>query len=141
MATHASDSFAFEYLESFALLVSSHRGVEVAEADWDAFLRQVSALAENDNVRVIGFNNGLRMSAEQTRRLREATKGSKHRVALLSPDGMSGFMMAVFRLFNRHVRGFRLDEIDAAFEHLGIRAEERDGVESAIARVRSRLHA
>lgn len=140
MAGYASDSLAFEYLEGVGVLVSYQSQIALTTADWKAYIATVTAvIASNPQLRVLRYNAGRhRLSTEQQRLLRAAAQGTTHRVALVTPDGMSGFMVSVFALLNPNVRSFAESDFASALEYLMLKGAERNRVESSFERLRLR---
>lgn len=143
MAGYASDSFAFEYLEPSGVLVACQSHAALSTADWEAYLQQVVAsVAQRRDLRVLRYSAGnQRLSEAQQQRLREAASGTTHRVALVTPHGMSGFMVSVFALLNPNVRSFTESDFASALEYLALSRPERARVEVAFERLRLRTRA
>jgi hypothetical protein len=96
------------------------------DEEWDETLRLLTlSPAELDRIKVLVVTDGGGPTPEQRKRLSRATGGKPLHAAVVSESVKVRFIVSSVALFMSKVQSFRVDEIDAAFNHLGLSVQER----------------
>lgn len=129
-------NLAFELVKEAGIFVLYQGAGSPDQADWDRFVQQVRDY--DGDMRCLVFTEGWHPSRAQGMQIRNATRGKRPSVAIVSPSTAIPFVVSVFTLVNRRMRFFNADELERAFEHLRFEPKERAIVSEILARLRAR---
>lgn len=111
------------FARSGRVWVMVHGARDVADADWDAYIRALGTISDAE--RTIVFTEGPSPNPKQRARLNEKLGGSTPKTAVVSESlAVRGSVLAL-SLFNGGIRAFSPSELDAALAHLGLNAVEQ----------------
>lgn len=104
------------------------------DEEWDETLRLLTLHPNDlDKLKVLVVTDGGGPSPAQRKRLDQALKGTPIRVAVVSESVKVRFIVSSVALVTSRIQSFRQNEMDAAFDHLGL---DRQARETALRAVR-----
>jgi len=124
----------FEMLRKERILLSYQRG-EARQADWDSYIDFMRSLTGISDLRFLIYHDGPAPAPRDQKRIAEVARGRSWKVALVSPSAALRFVVSAFSLVNRSIRFFTPGELDAALEHIGCTATEKEAVRAAMERI------
>ena len=111
-----------------------------SDEEWGDFLK-ILALNRVDlaKLRLLVVTSGGAPTAEQRKQLAATLGGAPLLVSSVSDNMKIRFVTATIALFHSHMKTFSTQELDQAYDHLGLNSEERGVVGKAIADMRARV--
>jgi hypothetical protein len=122
------------------LNVVVHGAKAPSPLEWSRYLSEMSPRKE-DELRVIVFSYGGAPDGTQRLQLSSMVEGGNFRVplALVTDTLLVRAMVGALRWFNPAIRAFALSETRAAYDFLGLTAEERERVTAIRAELEDEL--
>ena len=111
------------------LNVVVHGPLEPSALEWTRYLNAMAPRKE-DELRVLVFSHGGAPNGSQRLQLTSLVEGGDLRVplALITDALLARAIVGALRWFNPAIRAFAMSETSAAYEFLGLTADERDRV-------------
>lgn len=133
-------SMAYEFLRRHLCVVMYKAPGLTPLEEWEAYLDFVESFAHyGSQLKFFVHNHDGQMPREAQSRLAQIMRGAHPRVAMFSTGSQMRFVIAVISAWNRAIRLFAPDELEAAFDHLQCDGEQRQAIEAAFERVRARV--
>ena len=132
----ACRTLALEYLPRQRCLVMYAGTEPPTDAAWDMYLDQLRVPRE---IRIFVVTEGSRPTKAQQARLADVVNIHPAPTAVISPAVAVRFVVSSVALFKSNLRYFTPDQVDDAYQHLGIRPVERVQVEQALERLRKHM--
>jgi hypothetical protein len=133
-------TFAFEALEDLELLVAYQGPKTPTDVEWDAYLQALERLHRVPNrYRYLTISQGGHPSSAQQARVKAVTHGRTPAVAVVSSSIAIRFVASFLALFNHRVQCFGPEQMDRAFEHIGIARPDQARVRACIAKLKDHV--
>jgi len=115
-----------------SLMVLRENKTTPSDADWDAFLAELTAQRPNfKNLRIVVFTDGGGPSSAQRKRLAVALGGEAVRVAVVTESATVRFIVSSIALLNKSIATYHPKDVDKAFAWLALSPSEQKQVEHA----------
>jgi hypothetical protein len=135
-------TFAFEVIEDLELLVSYQGPESPGDLEWAAYLEVVERLHRTPNhCRFLTVSDGGHPSRVQQGQVKAVTHGRAPPVSIVSASSAIRFLGSLLSLFNHRVQCFGPDQMDRAFEHIGLKASDTRRVRACLAKLKANVAA
>lgn len=119
------------------LLVLVQDAEPPSDTEWNDFLDLLKSTMPK--VKLLVVTRGGGPDVEQRKRLEVTLAGARFQTAVVSDSVKVRFVAATIALFHKEHRSFTEDEMDKAYEHLGLTDHECSQANSAVAEMVQRL--
>lgn len=133
-------TFTFEALEDLELLVAYQGRESPRDVEWDAYLQVLERQHRvSSRYRYLTISEGGHPSSAQQARVRAVTHGRTPPVAVVSSSIAIRFVTSLLALFNHRVQCFGPEQMERAFEHIGIARSDQARVRACIAKLKDQV--
>lgn len=133
-------NLSYEVLPSLRLVISCQNREFPTDGEWDNWLAAATQLRQQSNdFRLLVMTEGGHPSRTQLERLRQTNGGCNPLTSIVSPSLGYRFMAAALTFINPKIRCFALDEVDKAFQHVGMTPVDRTRVRLVVDKLSQQL--
>lgn len=105
------------------LMICVHNAKAPKESEWQAYVDDLRKLPLDQACQFV-YTLGGAPSPSQRKEITDLTTGKKHRVAVVTPSAMVRGICTALSWFNSNVQAFAPERTGAAFEYLGVTAND-----------------
>jgi hypothetical protein len=135
----AGSDLVFESIGAARLVVSAQTKFNPSDTEWDRWMVAVGSLEHQvQAVRLLVVTEGGHPTKQQLDRLRAANKKNPP-TAIVSDSLALRVMGSALSFVNPAIRSFTATQVEKAFDHLGLGAEERQRARAAMKRLEREL--
>jgi len=120
------------------LMILVHSAHPPTDAEWDEYLAALRA-RDQEKLRSLAFTDGGAPNTAQRKALNSILQGKTSTGAVVSPNAMVRGVVTALSWFNAKIKVFSPDEVERAFEYLGIPKPEYPLVWREIRNLRAKL--
>ncbi|NLE86370.1 MAG: hypothetical protein GX607_08220 [Myxococcales bacterium] len=113
-----ASNHAFRRIKDLVVYRQTNR--PLSDQEWGAFLNVLTSGDGIQNLRVLVVTDGAGPNSDQRRRLKETLGNSKPKASIVTDSVATRFVVSSIAFITPNIRAFTKNEMNEAYEHLGL---------------------